>query len=186
MLSSETISCILEGIYIESGCSREDMLKEATTFFDIYEKEVHNKIVNDPDYIKIMSTNKKLIQEESRELQEAKLCWWIENENDLSVVYLDILKDNKNRMLINPLGVLDNYPYNRFDAFKALKKAMPKTYKKLIKQGKIIIKLQGKRNEIYSDLKWELEKSYLSLNLLKTESPEIYKLYEKGREYKKR
>ena len=50
MLSKETISCILEGIYINSGCGKDKLLDLVTKFFDVYEEIIVNPILQDPDF----------------------------------------------------------------------------------------------------------------------------------------
>ncbi len=184
MLNSISISYILEGIFIESDCGMDRLLKETTTFFDIYEKEIHNKIIKDKDYINVLNNNPESLLPKCKELQPAVLCWWLKDE--YIKVSLPNLIDEKGRSFIDPFGIFEETTtsYNKSELFKLLKTNMPVAYKKLIKQGEKIIRLHERRIEIKNDLNYYLTKNYLSIDLLQKECPEIYEYYKKGRIYK--
>lgn len=182
MLSSETISCILEGIYSRSDCGINLVSEKVTSFFDVYEEEIHNKITNDPDYIKLQKEFPSIITDNSMKIKDAVLYWWISNSY-FRVTEINI-KDNKGRKFIDPIGILDYGGSLCFEKITELKKSMPKAFKRLDRLGKNILNLLGNREKLHNKFNYGLQQSMITLEILQEEYPLIYQLYEEGKKYR--
>ena len=182
MLNSETISCILEGIYSRSGCGIGLVSEKVTSFFDVYEKEIHNRITNDPDYIKLQKDFPSIITNNSMNIKNAILYWWTSNSY-FGVTEISI-KDNKGRKFIDPLGILDYSGSHCFEKIIEFKNSMPKAFNKLDKLGKNILKLLGNRRKLQNKFNHDLQQSTITLEILQEEYPLIYQLYEEGKKYR--
>lgn len=182
MLSSETISCILEGIYLRSDCGMDLALEKVTAFFDIYEKEVHNKIIQDPDYIKLQKDFPDILIDGVNGNKEAVLYWWASSSyTGTTDIYL---RDNKNRSFIDPIRILDPNAYGRNEIICEFKRTMPKAFKRLDKLGKEIIQIVTKRTKLKNKFNYDLQQSIITLDSLQEEYPLLYQLYEEGKKYR--
>ena len=106
MINANIIEKIKEKIYTKAEVGTEEIQKMVKEFFDIYQTEVHNKVVADPDVIFLFTKFEDSIDE--RPIKGNRMTYWMTGKNKTTASYYDdILKDpDTDRELLDAFNIL--------------------------------------------------------------------------------
>jgi hypothetical protein len=178
-VKSNIIKGIKEKIYEKIGVSDSSVVDLCKKFFDIYEEEVHNKIMSDPDV-------KEVIENYSHSIRlRPHRCYfrgWCKSKHETNrYAAADFLLDPvEGRELLDPEECFTEVSFINTANFEKLRRNYRQAYKKLNPVAKeIILKLEI-RGSIQWILKNYLEDTDITLDDLEDFSKITYEIY-KGR-----
>ena len=180
MINASIIEKIKEKIYIKAEVGTEEIQKMVKEFFDIYQTEVHDKVVTDPDVVFLFTKFEDTIDEKPK--KDNSITYWRTGKNKTTSIYYDnVLKDpNTDRELLDAFGIFNNYYYWRdYDTggIDHLKELFPEAFKKLDPVAKRIMKCMKVRKNIEREVDRVLKKSEITMDDVEEFAKTVYEIY---------
>ena len=181
MINANIIEKIKEKIYTKADVGTEEVQKMVKEFFNIYQTEVHNKIMTDSDVISFFTNFEETVKK--RPEKDNRITYWrTGKDKNISVYWDDILKDpDTDRELLDAFDIFNVYYYWRGDydtnGLGRLKELFPEAFKKLDPIAKRIMKCMKVRKVIEKEVDQVLKKPEIILDDVEEFAKTIYEIY---------
>jgi hypothetical protein len=177
VINASIIEKIKEKIYTKADVGTEEIQKMVKEFFDIYQTEVHDKVMAEPDVIFLFKNFEEAVNNRP-EKNNSITHWKIKNKNT-SILHDNILKDpDTDRELLDAFGIFnDYYYYNNTNGIDYLKELFPEAFKKLDPIAKKIMKCMKVRKTIEREVDRVLKNSEITMDDVEEFAKTIYEIY---------
>ena len=181
MINASIIEKIKEKIYTKADVGTEEVQKMVKEFFDIYQTEVHNKIMAEPDVIFLFTNFENTIKR--RPGKNNSITYWRTGKNKNTAIYNDnILKDpDTDRELLDAFGIFNVYyfwrDYNDANGIDRLKELFPEAFKKLDPTAKKIMRCMKIRKAIKKEVDQVLKMSEITMDDIEEFAKTVYEIY---------
>lgn len=181
MINASIIEKIKEKIYTKADVGTEEVRKMVKEFFDIYQTEVHDKVMAEPDVVFLFTNFEETLNK--RPEKNNTITYWRTGKNKNTPIYYDdVLKDpDIDRELLDAFGIFNNYyywrDYNDDDGLDRLKELFPEAFKKLDPTAKKIMKCMKVRKVIEKEVDQVLKKSEITMDDVEEFAKTIYEIY---------
>ena len=178
MINASIIEKIKEKIYTKADVGTEEVGKMVKEFFDIYQTEVHDKIMAEPDVIFLFTNFEETVDKKPG--KNNSINYWKTGKNrNISIYYDNVLKDpDKDRELLDAFGIFNcYYYYYDISGIDNLKELFPEAFKKLDPTAKKIMKCMKVRKVIEKEVDQVLKKSEITMDDVEEFAKTIYEIY---------
>lgn len=179
MINASIIEKIKEKIYTKADVGTKEIRKMVKEFFDIYQTEVHDKIMAEPDVIFLFTNFEETVDNRPRKNNSINYWKTTRKNKNTSVYYDSVLEDpDTDRELLDAFGIFNSYYYYYdISGIDRLKELFPEAFKKLDPIAKKIMKCMKVRKTIEKEVDRVLKKGEITMDDIEEFAKTIYEIY---------